>query len=270
MDSQNVNAVHAGSGAPIILTHGLAASLRDWDDLLPELAAAGYAAHALDLLGHGESAKPADPRHYTFDSVFAHFSAWLNSLSITAPMILVGHSLGGGLCLQYALLHPQRARALILINPFYDLRQLPPFIRFAFQRQLIRPAFLERLPYRAFRLMVELTSFHFSIGEKEAHSLPESIRRQTALDYKRASAKIYNIPRALPNLQDELKRVHQPTLLLWGERDQTLAPQSFPQLASSLPGLISARSFSACGHVPHQCHPRQLNPIVLGFLKDLS
>ncbi|GAB4541296.1 MAG: alpha/beta fold hydrolase [Anaerolineales bacterium] len=257
-----------GTGAPVILTHGLAASLRDWDDLLPDLAAFGYAAHALDLLGHGESAKPADPREYTFESVFAHFSAWIDSLSIDAPMILIGHSLGGGLCMQYALLHPQRARALVLINPFYDLRQLPPLIRFAFQRQLIRPAWIERLPYRAFRLLVELTSFHLSMGGKQTHSLPEAIRRQTALDYKRAAAGIYHIPRALPHF--ELNRVRQPTLLLWGERDQTLAPQSFPQLASSLPSLISARSFAACGHVPHQCHPQQLNPQVLKFLKDLS
>ena len=56
----------------------------------------GYAGYALDLLGHGESYKPADYSEYTFDAVFDHFSAWIDSLQITEPMILVGHSLGGG------------------------------------------------------------------------------------------------------------------------------------------------------------------------------
>ncbi len=54
----DVNSVRAGEGAPVILAHGLAASLHDWDALLPELAAHEYAGYALDLLGHGESAKP--------------------------------------------------------------------------------------------------------------------------------------------------------------------------------------------------------------------
>ena len=47
------NYVSQGAGAPVIMVHGLAASLHDWDFLLPELAKAGYAGYALDLLGHG-------------------------------------------------------------------------------------------------------------------------------------------------------------------------------------------------------------------------
>ena len=47
------NYVKEGDGPPVILIHGLAASLHDWDDLIPELAANGYSAYAPDLLGHG-------------------------------------------------------------------------------------------------------------------------------------------------------------------------------------------------------------------------
>ena len=53
-----INYVQAGEGAPVIMLHGLAASLHDWDALLPALARAGYAGYALDILGHGDSAKP--------------------------------------------------------------------------------------------------------------------------------------------------------------------------------------------------------------------
>src|SRR6266542_3921889 len=153
--AKRVNFVQQGEGVPVILTHGLAASLHDWDDLLPELSASGYAGYALDLFGHGESCKPADHREYTFDAVFDHFSAWIDSLNRPEPLILIGHSLGAGLSLKYTLLHPERVRALVLVNPFYDIHQLPPVLRLAFRRRLINTALLERTPYRLFRFFVD-------------------------------------------------------------------------------------------------------------------
>jgi pimeloyl-ACP methyl ester carboxylesterase len=268
-NNQTVNYVQQGTGAPVILTHGLAASLHDWDDLLPELSNAGYAGYALDLLGHGESDKPVNPHEYTFDKIFNHFSAWIDSLTLADSLILIGHSLGGGLSLQYALLHPERVRALVLVNPFYDIHQLPPVLRLVFRRKLLNTALIDRTPYRLFRLMVDATSFNFYIGHREPHVLPEHIRYQTALDYKRASSGIYNIPRSFPNLADDLPRIHQPALLLWGKRDQTLAANSFPRIGRLLPNIISSHVFPVCGHVPHQCHPKKFNPHVMEFLKNL-
>ena len=265
-----VNFVQQGNGAPVILTHGLAASLHDWDDLLPELSASGYAGYALDLLGHGESHKPENHQHYTFDAVYDHFSAWIDSLNPTDSLILIGHSLGGGLSLQYAIQHPERVRAIILINPFYDIHQLPPILRLAFRRKLVNTTLIDRTPYRLFRLMVDVTSFNDYIGHREKHTLPEHIRYQTALDYKRASSGIYNIPRTLPNLTSNLPRINQPTLLLWGGRDQTLAADSFPQIEKLLPNLKASHSIPVCGHVPHQCHPEKLNPHVMKFLSELQ
>lgn len=269
--ARHVNSVQHGhaTGVPVVLTHGLAASLHDWDDLLPELAASGYAGYALDLLGHGESSKPLDHHDYTFDSVFDHFSAWIDSLELTEPMILVGHSLGGGLSLHYALRYPERVRALVLVNPFYDIHQLPPILRIAFRRQLINTSLIDRTPYRLFRLMVDVTSFNYSIGNKVAHVLPEHIRYQTALDYKRASSGIYNIPRSLPDLTSDLFRIQQPTLLIWGGRDQTLASDSFPRISGLLPNVTASHTMPICGHVPHQCHPEKFNSHVMEFLNNL-
>jgi pimeloyl-ACP methyl ester carboxylesterase len=265
----HVNSVQQGKGAPVILTHGLAASLHDWDDLLPVLDAAGYAGYALDLFGHGESYKPVDHREFSFDAVFDHFSAWVDSLQIKEPMILVGHSLGGGIVLQYALLHPKRVRALVLVNPFYDIQQLPPAMRFLFRNQLLNTAFIDRTPYRLFRIFVDLTSTNFYSGHKEPHVLPEHIRDQTALDFTRASSGIYNIPYTLPYLTSDLSRIHQPTLLVWGSRDQTLVPDSFSRMESLLPNIVSSHAMPICGHVPHQCHPENFNPLVMKFLNEL-
>jgi len=265
-----VNFVQQGVGAPVILTHGLAASLHDWDDLLPELAASGYAGYALDLFGHGESFKPNDHGKFTFDAVFDHFSAWVDSLHIDEPMVLVGHSLGGGIVLQYALRHPERVRGLVLVNPFYDIQQLPPVMRFVYRNQLLNTGLIDHAPYRLFRILVDITSVTFSFGQRQPHYLPEHIRYQTALDFTRASSGIYNIPYTLPGLTSDLSRVNQPTLLIWGRRDQTLAPDSFPRMENLLPNIVDAHIMPICGHVPHQCHPEEFNPHVMKFLADLQ
>lgn len=268
-NAQRVNYVQQGMGTPVILTHGLAASLHDWDDLLPELANAGYAGYALDLFGHGESHKPDDHSHYTFNTLFDHYSAWIDSLKQTEPMILIGHSLGGGLSLQYAFRYPERVRALVLVNPFYDVHQLPTLLRVAFRRKLINTNLIQRAPYRLFRFMVDITSFNYYIGHRESHVLPEHIRYQTALDYTRASSGIYNIPHTLPDSTVDLSQIQQPTLLIWGNRDQTLSPQSFPRLLKLMPNIVHSHIMPICGHVPHQCHPEKFNPHVMKFLSQL-
>lgn len=268
-NGHKVNYAHQGEGEPVILVHGLAASLHDWDDLLPELSQAGYAGYALDLLGHGESEKPANTHDYSIENAYADFAAWVNLLNPDKPLILVGHSLGAGLSLMYTLRNPEHVRALAIVNPFYSMRQLPPILQRLFRRQLINTALIERTPYQVFRFLVDMTSFNYYIGQRESHVLPEHIRYQTALDYKRSSSGIYNIPRTLHRVDLDLSRVHQPTLLLWGARDQTLAPDSFHKLAQALPNVVKAEEFPICGHVPHQCHPEDFNPHVMEFLRGI-
>jgi pimeloyl-ACP methyl ester carboxylesterase len=265
-----VNFVQQGEGAPVILTHGLAASLHDWDDLLPVLAASGYAGYALDLLGHGDSYKPLKRSEYTIETVFDYFSAWIDSLTLDDPLILIGHSLGGGLSLMYALRHPKRVNALVLVNPFYDIKQLSPAIQSSFLRKLLGARIIDLTPYWVYRLFVDMSNFNFYVGQRETHTLPEHIRYQTALDFTRASSGIYNIVHTLPYLSSDLSRIQQPTLLIWGKHDQTLAPDSFPRLETLLPNVVSSHVMPICGHVPHQCHPEQLNPHVMRFLKSLK
>ena len=259
--------IRRGEGTPIILIHGIAASHHDWDTLIPELTKDGYASYALDLLGHGDSPKPAS-RAYRMDWLFEHFNGWMKSLRLTEPAILVGHSLGGYLALEYARRVSAWTRGLVLVNPLYSLIQLPPLLRRTYRRPHLSSFIVERTPGWIYRLIVDMTSLAMGHSSGALHSLPERVRAQTALDYARTSPGVYNVINTSRDLNGNLASISIPTLVVWGEKDQTLAPASFNSLVKKMPRAIG-KSLTA-GHVPHQSNPDEFNRIVLEFLKTLS
>jgi pimeloyl-ACP methyl ester carboxylesterase len=194
---------------------------------------------------------------------------WIDSLTLAQPAVLIGHSLGGYLALQFALQQPERVRALVLVNPFYTQNQLPAVLRFFLRRPLMNINLIERTPYWLFRLLIDVTSLQFGSSNELSHSLPEAVRIQTALDYKRAAAGIYNIPRTLHDLTSDLRHIQQPTLVIWGARDQTIDPKTFPVLVEQLPD-VRREVLPQCGHVPHQCHAHEFNQKVFDFLDSLE
>ena len=100
------------TGQPMVLLHGLASTHRIWDLVTP-LLAQDFGVVALDQRGHGESAKP--DVGYDFATVAADLNGLLRTLKIESP-ILVGHSWGGNVALEYAATYPEEADGLCLID----------------------------------------------------------------------------------------------------------------------------------------------------------
>ncbi len=261
-----VNFVSQGRGAPVILIHGLAASLHDWDALAPALVNMGYATYALDLLGHGDSAKPAIPA-YQMDWLVDHFVAWLNGLQLTEPAVLIGHSLGGYVALDYARRSPDRVRGLVLVDPFYTNGQLPTALRVAYGHPAIGGFFTRRTPEWLIRSIIDVTSVFMGHRKGRLHALSEEVRAQTALDYVRTAPAAYGILKAELDLTPYLSSITAPALVIWGERDRTLAPASFADLVHRLPKAIGKSILT--GHVPHQADAERFNGLVLTFLESL-
>ena len=262
-----VNFVQQGNGPPVILVHGIAASLHDWDDLIPELTKNGYASYALDLLGHGDSPKPDFPV-YRMDWVFEHFEHWMRSLRLTEPAIVIGHSLGGYLALEYARRVSAWTRGLILVNPFYSPLQLNPLLRRTYSRRNLRGYLASKAPAWVYRAFVDIGSLVMGRNHGTLHSLPERIRIQTALDYARTAPGVYRIPNLISDLTDFLEHILTPTLVVWGDRDQTLSPASFSELVTIMP-RATGKSVRG-GHVPHQSNAMEFNQMVLEFLRELD
>jgi pimeloyl-ACP methyl ester carboxylesterase len=261
------NYMQTGSGAPVILIHGIAASFHDWDDLIPELSQHGFTSYALDLLGHGDSPK-IDSRAYHMSWMFDHFLNWMKSLRLSEPAILIGHSLGGYLALEYARRFSAWTRGLVLIDPFYSISQLPFLLRHTYRRPHVSSYVVGRTPSWMFRLIVNMSSIAMGHSTGALHSLPERIRAQTVLDYARTSPGVYHIINHGIDLSDKVSSISIPTLVVWGDRDKTLAPSSFERLVNQMPRAVGKTM--RAGHVPHQSHATGFNQIALDFLQSLD
>lgn len=97
---------------PLVLIHGMAGSSLAWVPVIGPLSAK-YRVIAPDLLGHGQSDKPRT------DYSLGAFAVWLRDFldELDVPSAtLIGHSLGGGVALQFAYQHRQYCRRLVLVN----------------------------------------------------------------------------------------------------------------------------------------------------------
>jgi pimeloyl-ACP methyl ester carboxylesterase len=102
-----------GSGPAVLLLHGLASNARIWDGVGPRLVGAGLRVVALDLRGHGASDQPGSG--YDFAIVGRDLAAALAGLGLERPL-LVGHSWGANVALQFAADRPGSVAGLALVD----------------------------------------------------------------------------------------------------------------------------------------------------------
>jgi pimeloyl-ACP methyl ester carboxylesterase len=110
-------------GLPVVFVHSAAGSTEHWAAQLRHLRPERRAV-ALDLRGHGRSAAPRDG-DYRITSLAADLEAVLDHLGLKR-VVLVGHSLGGVVCVAFAGAHAERVAGLFLLDPAGDGRKLPP------------------------------------------------------------------------------------------------------------------------------------------------
>lgn len=249
-----------GQGSPVLLFHGIAASNLDWKFLTPLLVQHGFQVVSPDLPGHGESIKPKDASQYTYDWLYTNIQAWVEELRFEENLTLIGHSLGGLICLHLAKDLPDRVSRLVLIDPFFHPQQLSPLLRFVNRRPELCSKALEAAPPWLIQAVITMDINSFI-------SFNRRTRWQIALDYKRASPHILHLARTIPEIVDDLSRISQPTLVIWGEKDLTLAPQTFPHLISTLPNARGC-PVPGTGHQPHLALPEKVNRLILTFLRE--
>jgi pimeloyl-ACP methyl ester carboxylesterase len=119
---------YEGTGPVVVLIHGMAGSRTAWQKTVGPLAAAGHTVIAPDLPGHGDSG--ASSGDYSIGALAATLRDLLLALGHERAT-LVGHSLGGGIAMQFSYLFPEHTERLVLVSSGGLGRSVNPLLRSA-------------------------------------------------------------------------------------------------------------------------------------------
>jgi pimeloyl-ACP methyl ester carboxylesterase len=133
-----------GSGPPLLLLHGLSSSARIWDFVAPILTQ-HFHVIAVDQRGHGLTDVPEDA--YSFDEVTGDITALLDHLDVERP-IVVGHSWGGGVAVQFAADFPTRTPGIVLVDG--GVMDVGARLSWEQAEKEMRPPELNGIPIKAF------------------------------------------------------------------------------------------------------------------------
>jgi pimeloyl-ACP methyl ester carboxylesterase len=117
----------AGSGPVLVLLHGITSTSEAWRKVMPRLAER-YTVIAPDMIGHGRSAKPRGD--YSLGAYAAGVRDLLAVLGFERGTV-VGHSLGGGIAMQFAYLFPEYVERMALMSSGGLGREVHPLLRAA-------------------------------------------------------------------------------------------------------------------------------------------
>ena len=232
VDGTEIAFRRAGSGLPVLLLHGIPTSSRVWDSVGADLAA-DFDVIAPDLLGYGESAKPAD-RDVSMAAQAVLLPRLLDGLGVERA-VLVGHDLGGAVAQRMAVDAPERASGLVLIDSVsFDSW---PILRMRMLRA-IAPPFVRRWP-RAWFAWFELTMRPYVARGEAREAFAASLAAWSG-DSAGAEAFMRNAramdPAITQDLAPRLSEVRVPAHVVWGRRDPFQKVRWAARLRDAIPG----------------------------------
>jgi pimeloyl-ACP methyl ester carboxylesterase len=247
----------SGTGAPLVLLHGLGSSRQAWDPVVPALAG-HFEVIAVDLPGFGESA-PVPAQDGPQPAILAAAVAGLlDELDITAPH-LAGNSLGGWVALELAAIRP--AASLTLLSPAGLWRGNAPL----YSRASLRAS--RWLTRHAGGLLSRLVSYRLG----RALVLGQTHGRPMALTAQYARAAIHAMG-ACPGFDATMTAtatrrylaaapINAPLTVAFGSRDKLLLRHQARHLDQLPPGT-RLQALPGCGHVPMADDPGAVTALI--------
>jgi len=249
VDGLDVRYYTAGQGEPLVVIHGGGGDARTWRRNIAELAK-NYTVYAPDLPGYGGS-QPLDGAYYIPELV-EFVDKFARSLGLE-KFNLVGHSLGGGIALNYALKSPHKIKKLVLVSSLCLGREIAFWVRLFSLPALIRSlgaliiAVLKGVKWVVKQLnpvefIMPLSPASMTIGGSIT-----TFREQTLV------------------LENRLSEVTMPTLLVWGAKDP-IVPVMQAYRASKVIPDCRVEVFENRGHNVHRDELKQFSSVITRFL----
>ena len=272
LHGQDLSYVDSGSGPAVLFVHGLLGSHRNWRHLVDRLDDA-HRVVVPDLFGHGASAKPAGD--YSLGAHAATLRDLLDRLDIER-VTLVGHSLGGGISLEFCYLFPERVERLVLVGTGGLGREVSPLLRSAtlpgaeLVLQVAASGWLlggvemvgRALGRVGWRPGADLTAVWHGFT-----SLCDADSRRAFLATTRA---VIDPGGQSVSARDFLPEIAgMPALVVWGTRDRMIPAWHAVLAHRSIPGC-RVELFEGAGHFPHLDEPERFAEVVREFIDRTS
>lgn len=253
-------------GTAVILIHGFGTSSFLWRNVAPAITDAGHTAYAVDLFGHGESDRPMDA-DFGISAQAEYLDAAMTALRV-ARGIVVGVDIGGDVALRLAATRPERVEKLVLINtPVFD--EIPARDITQMQRSTAKFAFRTTRGVLGAAPLVEGV-LKGSVADPETHMPVKLIARYLAPFAGRDGVNhLLALASSISSddMEDvDLRTIHVPALVIWGEKDEWLDPKAADRLVNALPDGRLVRIPGVGRLIPEES-PDLMNDLLLEFMK---
>jgi pimeloyl-ACP methyl ester carboxylesterase len=243
---------------PILCLHGFDSSLLEFSRIIP-LLSQQYQTWLIDLLGFGFTQRTPEI-NYNPETVKSHLYQTWKTL-INRPVILVGASMGGAAAIDLTLTYPEAVEKLILIDSVGYSGSFP-----------IGKLFISPIDYLAieFWRQRKLQALNFGqflgITANQLEAL-KCVSLHLEMPYWQEAMISFMKSGGYWDLEPRIAQVKHPTLILWGDNDETLgtadADYFYQNIANSQ--LIWLKN---CGHVPHLEQPNKTAKAILEFISS--
>jgi pimeloyl-ACP methyl ester carboxylesterase len=259
-----------GSGPPVVLIHGMVNSSLHWEEVALRLADR-YTVIAPDLIGHGDSA--AVRGDYSIGAHAASIRDLLAVIGIERATI-VGHSLGGGVAMQFFYQFPQRTERLVLVSSGGLGHEVSPLLRSAALPGM--SAALSLIAHRRILDAMWLAGKRLrSRGHNKGVYLQAIVRALRPLEQPGARKAFLHTLRSVIDVhgqrvsaRDRLYLLSSmPTLVVWGERDHTIPLEHGRATHEAVPHS-RFETLPRAAHFPHLEDPEGLARVLGEFIED--
>ncbi|HEV7773850.1 MAG TPA: alpha/beta fold hydrolase [Conexibacter sp.] len=258
----------AGRGPAVVLIHGMINSSRHWEAVAMRLAGS-HRVIAPDLIGHGDSATPRGD--YSLGAHAASIRDLLATLGVERATI-VGHSLGGGVAMQFFYQFPQRTERLVLVSSGGLGAEVSPLLRGAAMpgsalllRLATRPRLVDALDGAGTRLRDRgnANGVQLQAVARALRPLQELGARRAFLETLRA---VIDRHGQRVSARDRLHLLRDmPTMIVWGERDRTIPLAHGLEARDAIPGC-RLELLPDAAHFPNLEDPAGLAAVLADFV----
>jgi pimeloyl-ACP methyl ester carboxylesterase len=251
---QKIHYVEAGSGPTVILLHGLGGSAQVWQLNIAALAEK-YHVVVPDQIGFGKSDKPLV--NYRIRTYVDFLDQFCKQLKIERAS-LVGNSMGGWIATHFTAAFPDRVDKLVLVDA---AGYVPP-------KDLDTRTFYGLNPTTREGMKVLLTKvFYNKLFQSDAAVDQAIAARLAAADGYTINSITESIIRGEDFLDDAVKTIKRPTLIIWGRQDGLVPLAEGEHFNKDIAGSKLV-VIDQCGHMPNVEKPADFNAALLKFLSE--